>query len=138
MTCTPSKLAYDKALETVKAYEDRQKQLEYLENELSYKLQEFLQPKFKINKKLGEVIFAGFHVDKDTVVVGKSVCQTGDIFEHVIGKLIAVKNALHEDVSDIVNLVESKQPTEWKSIYLNNTGGLIKTDTINTGSIAKW
>lgn len=126
----PTKQSYEQALRVVKAYEDRQKQLEYLEKELAWKLQEFMQPKFKIDKKNGEVLFAGFHVEKDVVVVGKSKCDKTDVFEAVIGKLIAVKNALHEDVSDIVKQVETKKM--WNTEYIGGIVGATVNNKINS------
>lgn len=103
---TPTKESYENALDIVKRYEERQKQLEQLKKDLSYKLSKFTDKKFKINKKDKEVIFTG--VIDGKLVVGKSICAKDDKYEDVIGKLIAVKKALNEDITDVVKLVERK------------------------------
>lgn len=105
---TPTKQAYEAALKTVKKYEDRQLQLARLGNDLSYKLSNFEEVKFKINKKTGEVIFSGLHKVSKQILIGKTICDSKDEFEPVIGKLIAVKKALGESVEELVNLVEPK------------------------------
>jgi len=104
---TPSKASYEAALETVKRYEDRQAQLQQLAKDLSYYLSKFTDKKFKINKKDKEVIFTG--VVDGKLVVGKSVCAKNDKYEEIIGKLIAVKKALSEEVDDVIKLVETEQ-----------------------------
>ncbi|GIN22501.1 hypothetical protein J1TS3_36350 [Siminovitchia fordii] len=108
MSQTPTKEQYENALETVRKYEKRQRQLKALGEELSKKLQEFDQIKFDINKDSKEIIFSGLHKAKGKLMIGKSVCHHGDKYEPVIGKLIAVKNALNESVEDVVKLVENK------------------------------
>lgn len=105
---TPTKQAYQDALDVVKRYEDRQKVLKGIDNDLSYKLQGFDQIKFKVDKKAKEVLFTGLHRETAKVVLGKSVCGDKDEFELNIGKLIAVKKALHEDITDVVKHVEEK------------------------------
>ena len=106
MKQTPSKYQYEQAKETVAAYEKRQRQLQALEEELSKKLRLFKSIKFKIDKKKGEILFAGYIGKENQVKIGKTVCSKEDKFEPVIGKLIAVKNALGESVEDVVKLVE--------------------------------
>ncbi len=58
---TPSQTSYEQALETVKQYEQRQKDLDWIEKELSKGLQQFEQIKFQVNKGRKEVVFAGKH-----------------------------------------------------------------------------
>ncbi|PAD70536.1 hypothetical protein CHH83_01675 [Bacillus sp. 7586-K] len=108
---TPTKESYEIALDVVKRYEVRQAKLEQLKKDLSYKLSKFTDKKFKINKKAKEIIFTG--VIDGKLVVGKSVCVKDDIYEEVIGKLIAVKKALNEDISEVVKLVEKVYLYEW-------------------------
>lgn len=105
---TPTKQAYDSALETVKRYEERQYKLKHLEKDLSYKLSKFIESKFKINKKTGEVLFSGVNDSTGEIGIGKAICGSSDQFEPVIGKLIAVKKALNENVDEVVALVEPK------------------------------
>lgn len=103
---TPSKYSYEQALKTVEAYENRQRDLRFLESELSKKLQEFNQVKFKVNKKAQEIIFSGLHKETNKLFMGKSVCDKKDKFELVIGKLVAVKSALGESVEEVVKFIE--------------------------------
>lgn len=105
---TPTKQAYQDALDVVKQYEDRQNVLKGIRDDLSYKLQSFDQVKFKVDKKAKEVLFTGIHKETGKVVLGKAVCGDGDEFELNIGKLIAVKKALYEDISDVVKHAEEK------------------------------
>lgn len=105
---TPNKQEYEKALETIKKYEKRQKELNYLTNELMYYLKQFSQVKFKVDKKNKEVLFSGILTMDNRMVMSKSKCVVGDKFEPVIGKLLAIKKALNEDVSDILKLVEQE------------------------------
>jgi hypothetical protein len=121
MSKTPSKQSYEQALETVKAYEKRQAQLQSLKETLSIKLKAFENVSFKVDKKKGEVLFAGYLKEQSKTKIGKSVCAKEDKFEEVIGKLIAVKKALGEDVEDVIKLVEPKA-----------TGGFT---TLNVGSL---
>jgi hypothetical protein len=103
---SPSKEQYDKALKTIKDYENRQADLIYLEKELSLKLAQFDQIKFEINKKTKEVLFSGLDKASGKLVVGKSKCSPEDEFVQVIGKLIAVKTSLKESVENVVKHVE--------------------------------
>ncbi|MFS0643847.1 hypothetical protein [Siminovitchia sp. 179-K 8D1 HS] len=128
MSQTPTKEQYKTALETVRKYEKRQRQLNALGEELSKKLQKFDQIKFDINKDVKEIIFTGLHKTKGKLMIGKSVCQRGDKYEPVIGKLIAVKKALNENVEDVVKLVESDVHT----LILNGTISGITSDKINS------
>ena len=103
---TPSKFSYEQALEIVKAYEKRQNQLKDLQHELSTELSMFNSVSFKIDKKEEEVIFSGYLESVGKVLIGRSKCAKEDLYEEVIGKLIAVKLALGEDVKGVVELVE--------------------------------
>lgn len=107
MKITPSKQSYELALETVKAYEKRQAQLQALKETLSIKLNAFENFSFKVDKKNREILFAGYSKEHEKTKISKSVCDSNDKFEEVIGKLIAVKKALGEDVKDVVDLVET-------------------------------
>ena len=104
---SPTKHSYERALEIIKQYEDRQKVLANLGKDLSYKLQQFDQVKFKVNKKVEEVLFTGVHKESGKLLLGKSVCRIEDEFELVIGKLIAVKKALNENIEEVVKHVEN-------------------------------
>ncbi|MEI2465145.1 hypothetical protein [Niallia taxi] len=106
---SPTKKEYEKAQETIKQYEDRQKVLTNLGKDLSYKLQQFDQVKFKVDKKAGEVLFTGIHKESGKLLLGKTVCGREDEFELVIGKLVAIKKALNEDIEEVVKHVESKE-----------------------------
>ncbi len=119
---TPSKESYEAALETIKRYEKRQKELKRLEKELSYKLQGFTHIKFSVNKKEKTVFFSGMQKETNKLLIGTSKCAGDDIFEQVIGKLIAVKKALKEDNGDIVELVE-EHSNRW-------VGGTIDADNV--------
>jgi hypothetical protein len=112
---TPTKYSYDNALEVVKKYEKRQAELQYAQKELSFKLKQFSQVKFKVDKKSGEIIFSGLHKKTNKLLMAKTVCDKKDIFEASIGKLIATKKALQEDISDIIKLVEEKPTISWHS-----------------------
>jgi uncharacterized protein YjfI (DUF2170 family) len=112
-TVTPSKYSYEEALKVVEQYEKRQKELHYLENELAFKLKQFSDVKIKIDKKSGEVLFAGVQIVTGKLLLGRSKCNSNDKFETVIGKLIAVKNALHEDIAEIVEKVEPKSSVKF-------------------------
>jgi len=107
---TPSKTSYEQALETVKQFEQRQKDLEWIEKELSKGLQQFEQIKFQVNKGRKEVVFAGVRGDGQLKLT-KSKCTDSDVFEESIGKLIAVKRALGEDTKKVEELIESKKIT---------------------------
>ncbi len=104
---TPSQTSYEQALETIKQFEQRQKDLEWIEKELSKGLQQFEQIKFQVNKNRKEVVFAGVRGDGQLKLT-KAKCSHGDKFEESIGKLIAVKRALGEDTKKVEELVESK------------------------------
>jgi len=87
---TPTKNKYEKALKIVKEYEYRQNDLTKLNKDLGYSLEQFTQIKFDINENKKEITFTG--VTKDgKLKLTKSVARSGDKFELVIGKLIAVK-----------------------------------------------
>jgi len=109
---TPSKTSYEQALETVKQFEQRQKDLEWIEKELSKGLQQFEQIKFQVNKGRKEVVFAGVRGDGQLKLT-KSKCTDSDVFEESIGKLIAVKRALGEDTKKVEELIESKKTYWW-------------------------
>jgi hypothetical protein len=121
---TPTKQAYESALETVKKYEKRQRELAYLQQELAYKLSQFSDVKFKVDTKGGEILFSGVLKESSKLLLGQSKCSKEDKFEIVIGKLIAVKNALHEDVEDVARLVEPKP-----------FGGVFPLGNFHTGSL---
>jgi len=107
MSKTPSKTNYEQALETVKKYEQRQKDLEWIDKELSKGLQQFEQIKFQVNKNRKEVVFAGIRGDGQLKLT-KAKCSHRDKFEKSIGKLIAVKRALGEDTKKVEELVENE------------------------------
>ena len=103
----PTKNKYEKALEIVKEYEYRQNDLTKLNKDLGYSLEQFTQIKFDINENKKEITFTG--VTKDgKLKLTKSVARSGDKFELVIGKLIAVKKALGEDVKHIERFIDNE------------------------------
>lgn len=106
MKQVPSQNEYQKAQETVKQFEERQQQLANVNKELGYKLQQFNSFNFKVNKKNREIMFAGYLESDNKVKMSISKCKPKDKWEESIGKLIAVKKALGEDISEIVELVE--------------------------------
>jgi len=120
---TPSQTSYEQALETVKQFEQRQKDLEWIEKELSKGLQQFEQIKFQVNKCRKEVVFAGIRGDCQLKLT-KSKCADSDVFEESIGKLIAVKRALDESTKKVEELVENKGfvggITNLKSIHVSD------------------
>lgn len=116
----PNKSEYEKALETVKQYEERQATLKRLEKDLSFHLSKFDTIKFKIDKKKGRVIFTG--VIDGQIKIGESVCAIGDDFNETIGKLIAIKKSLGLDISDVVEHVETTG-----RLTFNLESGFIKT-----------
>jgi len=122
---SPTKREYEKAQETIKKYEERQKVLTNLGKDLSYKLQQFDQVKFKVDKKAGEVLFTGIHKESGKLLLGKTVCGRDDEFELVIGKLVAVKKALNEDIEEVVKHVESKYEAVIGSRVAWSQGGTI-------------
>ena len=103
----PTKNKYEKALEIVKEYEYRQNDLTKLNKDLGYSLEQFNQIKFDVNENKKEITFTG--VTKDgKLKLTKSVARSGDKFELVIGKLIAVKKALGEDVKHIERFIDNE------------------------------
>ncbi|MEL3959437.1 hypothetical protein NST17_19990 [Caldifermentibacillus hisashii] len=116
MAISPTKKQYEEALKIVKEYENRQKILASLNKQLGEKLKEFTHVKFNINKKNKTVEFAGLYTKENRLVTGKATCSPFDIFEDVIGKLIAVKTALNEDIADVVKYVETRTET---TFYIN-------------------
>ncbi|WP_226035760.1 hypothetical protein [Aquibacillus saliphilus] len=103
---TPSKTSYEQALETAKKYEKRQRELKYIDDQLSAKLQQFTQVKFRVNTSRREVTFAG--IVNGELKLTTSKCSVNDCFEVNIGKLIAVKKSLKEKLDDVTDLVESE------------------------------
>jgi len=124
MSQTPTKTEYEKALETAKKYEQRQKDMEWVKQQLSEGLQQFEQIKFQVNKWHKEVVFAGVRGDGQLKLT-KSKCADSDVFEESIGKLIAVKRALGEDTKKVEELVESKYNT---TINISNPNGASKSN----------
>lgn len=104
---TPTKNKYEKALKIVKEYEYRQNDLTKLNKDLGYSLEQFTQIKFDINENKKEITFTGVTKD-DKLKLTKSVARSGDKFELVIGKLIAVKKALGEDIKHIERFIDNE------------------------------
>jgi hypothetical protein len=107
----PSKVDYQTAQETIKKFEKREAEIKHLNNILSSLLKGFQLTQFKVNKKAKEVIFSG--VVNDKLVIGQSKCEEKDVFEAVIGKVIAVKRALKQDTKGIEKFVESLPETKY-------------------------
>jgi len=102
-----SKEDYEKAIKKVKEYEERENKISRFKTELGQRLKEFNKFTFKI--KNNSVIFAGYFIDKndnDHIKIGYSICSEDDIFNKLLGKLIAVRKALGLKIDDIVEVVE--------------------------------
>ncbi|WP_405101725.1 hypothetical protein [Oceanobacillus sp. FSL H7-0719] len=128
MKRTPSKQQYEEALEVIKKYEDRQSDLARLNKELGHLLgNNFNQIKFEVNKSKKEITFTGV-TKEGKLKLGKSTARSGDKFEEVIGKLIAVKAVLGMDIKDVEKYIESDNlDTGWGVI----TAGSINNITLS-------
>lgn len=123
MSKFPNEQEYKKALEVKEKYEKRQKELQWVKNELSRELQQFDQVKFEVDKDRGIVVFSGIaQTGKLKMAIAK--CSVFDVFDKDIGKLIAVRRALKKDIDDVVKLVEDETPTRI-------TSGTISTDGLS-------
>lgn len=115
MKLVPTQNEFQKAQDTVKQYEERQKQLTHVKRELGYKLRQFKSISFRVDKKRREITFAGYLEKSNKVKLAISRCNTTDKFEESIGKLIAVKKALGEDIENVVKLVEiGREQHQWE------------------------
>ena len=126
----PSKSEYERALDVVSKYEKRQETLQRLTSDLSHHLQKFETIKFKVSKKEGKVLFTG--VIDGQIKIGESVCAKEDVFNEVIGKLIAVKKALGLDISDVVEHVERNK---WLFNAIDLASIVDQTNKLNGNSI---
>lgn len=119
----PNEQEYKKALEVKEKYEKRQKELQWVKNELSRELQQFDQVKFEVDENKRVVVFSGVtQTGKLKMAIAK--CGIFDVFNKDIGKLIAVRRALRKDINDVVKLVEDETPTRI-------TSGTISTDSLS-------
>lgn len=105
---SPTKQEYTQAKETIKLYEKRQADMLNVHKQLSESLQLFTSFDFKVNKQRREIIFSGVFLGDTTVRLSVTRCSYGDKWNESIGKLIAVKKVLGEDISSVVDLVESE------------------------------
>ena len=102
---------------------------------MGQRLKEFNKFTFKI--KNNSVIFAGYFIDKNDnnhIKIGYSICSEDDIFNKLLGKLIAVRKALGMKIDDIVEIVEVVDPKKnnWMNVYKSNGQTLtIKCDVTN-------
>ncbi|GLO66258.1 hypothetical protein [Oceanobacillus kimchii] len=127
MEKSPTKEEYELALETIEKYKKRQSDLKYLNRLLGEAIRQFESTKFEVNKAAKKVEFIGLTKDgklKHTV----SQAKGSDVFEEVIGKLIAIYNALGKDTKFLEEYIEQK---ERRSIYLGGIGSMkIQADDI--------
>lgn len=130
MKQTPTKEKYEEALKIVQQYEGRQRDLAKLNNDLGFCLQKFDTFKFDVNEDKGEVTFSGL-TKSGELKLTNSKARSGDKFEDVIGKLIAVKKAIGGDVEYIERFVESERIGRTMYDY-DYTGGLTVDDGVYT------
>jgi len=107
---------YGEAQVIVEAYEHRQYRIEQFKKELGSRLKDFIKSTFRI--KDNRIIFSGYFLDKasnDFLVVGVTECSDSDIYDKVLGKLIAVRKALGIRVDDIIEVIEPK-PVDKSSV----------------------
>lgn len=101
----------------------KQNKLKAVKKEISEKLRG-LDPDtyaFKINKDKGEVIFSILIFNK--VKIGVSKCNSKDIYNKDLGRLIAMRKAYGEPVDDLIELAEPKKSDlsiNSNGIYFNN------------------
>lgn len=124
MSKVPTVDEFKHAQKIVTNYNKRQDELGYIKKELSFKLKDFTDVKFRVIKKDEEVIFTGLCTTDGRVKLGVAKCSKGDKFNQDIGKLIAVKKSLGEDIRDIEKLIEKKP---FGKMYC--TGGIL-SDTL--------
>lgn len=123
MSKFPNEQEYKKALEVKEKYEKRQKELQWVKNELSRELQQFDQVKFEVDKDRGIVVFSGI-AQTGELKMAIAKCSVFDVFDKDIGKLIAVRRALKKDIDDVVKLVEEE-------VSIRITSGTISTDSLS-------
>jgi hypothetical protein len=99
---------YNDAICKVRDYITRQSKIDRLKSELGKHLDEF--DKFTFRIKNDRIIFAGYkdYINEDKLVIGESICCKDDVFDKMLGKLIAVRKALNLKIDDIVDIVEPK------------------------------
>lgn len=129
MKNSPTKEEYELAMETIEKYEKRQSDLKYLNKLLGEAIQQFQTTKFEVNKAAKKVEFIGLTKDgklKHTV----SQARGTDIFEEVIGKLVAIYRAAGQDVEFLEEYIE--QEPDWsvfkgfanpQKVWFNHRGG---------------
>jgi hypothetical protein len=108
MSKVVTKTEYEKAVAQVAKFEKRQSKLNEIEGEIAQRLSEYGAFKFKIEKKNGEIIFAGFHHKQQKMLIGVAMCSESDVFDTNIGKLIAMRKAEHQKCDDLYEIVEKK------------------------------
>jgi hypothetical protein len=115
-----SKNDYEKAIGQVKKYEERQIKIKQFKTELGKRLKEFDKTSFKT--KDNRIIFAGYYGDKydnGHIKIGEAICDESDVYNKLLGKLIAVRKALGMKIDDIVEVVEPKK-NNWMDAYKGN------------------
>lgn len=115
---SPSEYEYKNALEKVKKYEERQKELKGLNKKLGKLLTQFDDFKFIVNDNRnqdrydsdsnGNVVFSGIKYS-GKLELTQAICKSDNEFEAVIGKLICVHKALGEDFKYLEKYIETKQ-----------------------------
>lgn len=156
---TPSKQEYEIAIEKVKQYEKRQKELKMLNKRLGEHLEIFTDFKFIVDRDSGTVFFAGnlftgsleessIKISDDGVVFknpgtnlvsSTSKAMPNNVFEEIIGKLICVLKAKGMDYKWIYNYIEEKE-NFYGSISANsikNGGFIINNSKASTDNFYK-
>ncbi len=109
----------EEAKKIIKEDNLKQQKLKAVKKEISEKLRG-LDPDsfmFKINEKKDEVIFSIYLCGK--VKVGTSKCNSTDVYNKDLGRLIAMRKAYGEGIEDLVELVE---PREFNTVTLTIGG----------------
>jgi len=154
---TPSKQEYKEAIEKVKQYEKRQKELKMLNKRLGEHLESFTDFKFIVDRDSGTVFFAGnlftgssggieigddkvfFKYPGTNLVSSTSKAMPNNVFEEIIGKLICVLKAKGMDYKRIYNYIEEKE-NFYGSISANsikNGGFIINNSKASTDNFYK-
>lgn len=106
MSKYPKQAEVDKALKVVELQKEKERRMLEVKKEIGEKLEYFIAFNFKVDKKNKTVVFAGTTSELN-VKIGVARCQSNDVFNSDIGKLIAVRRALNVATDDLMDLVES-------------------------------
>jgi len=104
-----SKTQYQEAQDQIKLYEARQAKINRFKKELGFRLaNDFI--KFTFRQRDNRTIFAGYFIDREEerLVLSETICSDDDVFDKDLGKLIAVRKSVGENIDDIVEIIELK------------------------------